>query len=126
MIAAAASWSITVARSRGRPSSFSAIAALARPGPIDAANSAPVSGAGKLRLLPSGRVTTTGIADECSFIPCAPSINAGQTGQTVAKKPRPEAGGVLRARALLADQRTRAPDTPPRGVVVVVVIRPLL
>ena len=44
MIATAASRSITVARSRGLPSTLTAIAALASPGPIAAAISAPVTG----------------------------------------------------------------------------------
>ena len=96
MIATAASWSMTVARSRGLPSSFSAIAALARPGPIDAASSAPLSGAGKLRLLPSGRVTIAddGASDDHSLRPRAPSIARFGRGRMVTKKPRPSAGGV--------------------------------
>jgi len=39
-----------------------------------------------------------------------------------AKKPRPRAGGVVRFRSLLVDQRAQPPDTPPRGVVVVVAV----
>jgi len=43
------------------------------------------------------------------------------------KKPRPLAGGVVPVRAVLVDQRAQPPDTPPRGVVVVVaVMRPLV
>src|SRR5271156_5410790 len=44
----------------------------------------------------------------------------------VTKKPRPIAGGVVQVQAMPLDQRTQLPDTPPRGVVVVVmVMRPL-
>src|SRR5271170_1373378 len=133
MIEAAASWSITAARSRRRPSSFSAIAALARPGPIAAASSAPVGGTGKLRLLPSGKVTATGRRIGASTILLGSSLIAlcsldqhGRPGRMVTKKPRPIAGGVVRVQALPLDQRTQLPDTPPRGVVVVVmVMRPL-
>src|SRR5215472_1354607 len=104
MTATAASWSTTVARSRGLPSIRIAIAALARPGPIAAAISLPVTGCGNSRRLPSGRVTSrhprtaagpSGAGDSklswgCSLIaPYAPSSSAVQTGRTGRKKPRP-------------------------------------
>ena len=60
MIATAASRSTSVARSRGLPSIRTAIAAFARPGPIAAAISAPVTGPANSRRLPSGRVTAIG------------------------------------------------------------------
>src|SRR5579883_396546 len=59
-IATRTSWSRRKARPLSAPSTLIASAALARPGPIAAATSAPVTGPGKLRILPSGRVTTTG------------------------------------------------------------------
>src|SRR4051812_26413628 len=130
MIATAASWSISVARSRGLPSILTAIAALARPGPIAAANSAPVNGAGNSRGLPSGRVTATDrpggggaviIRSEFSLTaPYAPSLAPFGRGGMVTKKPRPSSGGVPLVQALLLDQRARPPDTPPCGMVVVV------
>src|SRR3954454_24938366 len=91
MIATAVSWSISVARSHGLPSILTAIAALASPGPIAAANSAPVNGAGNSRRLPSGRVTATGcpgrggaviIRSEFSLIaPYTPSKSAVRAGR---------------------------------------------
>src|SRR4051812_50180722 len=58
-----ASWSTTVARSFILPSTLTANAALARPGPIAAAISAPLTGLSNCRTDPSGKeiliITTT-------------------------------------------------------------------
>ncbi len=43
-----------------------------------------------------------------------------EQGPVDTKKPRPLSGGVYEVRVLALVQRTRPPDTPPRGVVVVV------
>src|SRR6516164_4301047 len=138
MTATAASWSTTVARSRGLPSTRIAIAALARSGPIAAAISLPVAGCGNSRRLPSGRVTARGprtaagpsgagdckLSWDCSLIaPYAPSSSAVQTGQAGHKKPRPVAGGVVRVEALQLDQRAQPPGAPPSRVLVVVTTR---
>jgi hypothetical protein len=40
----------------------------------------------------------------------------------VAKKPRPKAAGSFGSKSLLVDQRAQPPDTPPRGMVVVVTV----
>src|SRR5436190_20522046 len=50
-----ASWSTIVARSFILPSTLTANAALARPGPIAAAMSAPLTGLSNVRTDPSGR-----------------------------------------------------------------------
>src|SRR5258708_626367 len=109
MIATAASWSITVARSRGLPSSLIAIAALARPAPIEPANSPPLIGPGNSRRAPSGKGIVTGPRDAgfvmiSGFSLIVPVLRQRDDpvgrGETVTKKPRPAPGGVPGVRAL--------------------------
>jgi hypothetical protein len=123
MIAALASWSIT---SRGRAAGRRA--SRRSPPSRDPGRSTPPA----RRRSPARENSRTChpaasrhrvFKDVLAHRPRAPSINAGtRTGRMVAKKPRPGAGGVVRVRALLLDQRAQPPDTPPRGVVVVVTV----
>src|SRR5690606_8625617 len=58
-ISTLASVSIGRARSRSSPLTFTASAALARPGPIDSATSCPVTGPSNFLTEPSGKVIAT-------------------------------------------------------------------
>src|SRR5205823_5306718 len=116
-----------------------ATAALASPGPIAAASSAPVTAAGNSRRLPSGRVTATGLGrdrpggpDEGGIssrrsliMPCAPYMVPFGRGENGHEKTPSVAGGVRRGPSDALNQRARPPDTPPAGVVVVVAVRPM-
>src|SRR5260370_28897182 len=63
-----ASRSMTAARSLADPFTLRASAALARPGPIALASSAPETGPGNLRTEPSGSVTATGAEDSGGMV----------------------------------------------------------
>src|SRR5882724_5893607 len=110
IIATVESWSITVARSRGLPSSLIAIAALASPGPMEVASSAPLTGPENSRRAPSGKVIVSGPGDAGFMISAFSLIELMlrqrdglvRRGDAVTKKPRPVPGGVgsLGVRAL--------------------------
>src|SRR5258708_36220486 len=102
MIAAGALWSIIVARSRGLPSSLIATAALASPGPMEAASSAPLTGPENSRRAPSGKVIVSGPGDAGFMISAFSLIELMlcqrdglvRRGDAVTKQPRPVPGGA--------------------------------
>src|ERR1700722_10563802 len=77
-----ASPSTRAAKSRGAPSTLMASAALASPGPIDLAISAPVTAWGKRLTAPSGKVTATG-ASACLSGGMESGLSQGKRGGNV-------------------------------------------